>query len=108
MGSFTIFALTRLHQPVDGGPWTQKFQDIFDGANMTLQDNANIVYVLGHQGPHPEAYHATVLERLTSALEPYEKGTAKYESVLRDELGRLGREIQTPGTILNKLVTGQK
>jgi RHS repeat-associated protein len=44
-----------------GGPWTPRFQELFDKAGMSLQDKANIAIVLGHYGPHPGAYHQEVL-----------------------------------------------
>ena len=36
-----------------GGPWTPKFQRIFDRAGMSLNDPANKVNIKGHQGPTP-------------------------------------------------------
>ena len=87
-----------------GGPWTPKFQRIFDRAGMSLNDPANKVHVKGHQGPHPQTYHERVYERLDEAT----KGCGSIQQcqkVLTAELHRLARQISTKGTLLNKLVT---
>ncbi|WP_235216623.1 AHH domain-containing protein [Archangium violaceum] len=36
---------------------------------MSLDDPANIVYLRDHKGPHPEAYHSEVFQRLNEAME---------------------------------------
>jgi hypothetical protein len=87
-----------------GGPWSPKFSDIFKRAGMSLEDAANKVAVPGHRGPHPEAYHKAVFERVTAATEGLE-GDA-YSAALKAELDALGAEAATPGTMLNKLLTG--
>jgi hypothetical protein len=50
------------------GPWSPKFQELFDKAGMSLNDPANIVRVKGHKGPHPVEYHQRILDRLTGAM----------------------------------------
>ena len=87
------------------GPWSPKFQRIFDKAGMSLDDLANIVPVKGHKGPHPKEYHRRVLRRLSDATEGC-RTMQQCREALTAELGRLGQEIATPGTTLNKLVTG--
>ncbi|CAG9241907.1 Filamentous hemagglutinin [Burkholderia diffusa] len=89
----------------NGGPWTPRFQQLFDGADMTLQDQANKVLVDGHVGPHPQEYHDTVFNRLTDAVFGLQPKTPEYANALRNELNAIGKEIQTPGTPLNKMVT---
>ncbi|WP_224363312.1 AHH domain-containing protein [Hyalangium versicolor] len=87
-----------------GGPWTPKFEEIFDRAGMSLNDPANKVRVRGHQGPHPQAYHEEVYERLdraTSMCRPLQQ----CQQLLTAELKRLASEISTQGSRLNKLVT---
>jgi hypothetical protein len=90
-----------------GGPWTPRFRALFAKAGMKLDDPANRMPLEGHYGPHPERYHQLVFERLRRA-------TAACRSVeaCREELGtalrRLSREIATPGTELNQLVTRAK
>jgi hypothetical protein len=88
----------------EGGPWSPRFQEIFDKAGMSLDDPANIVRVQGHKGPHPREYHAQVLRRLIAATRRCSTMQQCREAVTA-ELNRLGREIATPGTRLNKLVT---
>lgn len=88
-----------------GGPWTPRFQELFNGADMSLQDQANKVLVEGHVGPHSQEYHETVFNRLETAVSGLTENTPQYERALRDELGRISKEISTPGTQLNKLVT---
>jgi hypothetical protein len=89
----------------NAGPWSPQFQEIFDKAGMTLDDPANIVRVKGHKGPHPQEYHERILRRLSDATEEC-RTMQQCREALTAELGRLGREIATPGTALNKLVTG--
>lgn len=87
------------------GPWSPQFQKIFDKAGLSLDDPANIVHVKGHKGPHPLAYHQQIFRRLTDATEGC-RTMERCREALTAELGRLGQQIATPGTKLNKLVTG--
>ncbi|NTX37561.1 AHH domain-containing protein [Myxococcus sp. CA033] len=87
-----------------GGPWSPRFQRLFDRAGMSLDDSENIVRVRGHKGPHPEAYHRIVLRRLDAALVDC-RTMQQCREVLTVELRRLGQEVATPGSDLNKLVT---
>lgn len=52
-----------------GGPWTPRFEAIFEKDGMKLDDALNKIAVPGHKGPHPEAYHQAVFDRLSSATE---------------------------------------
>jgi hypothetical protein len=70
---------------------------------MTLEDAANKVEVPGHKGPHPEAYHQEVFDRLRDATKGL-SGDA-YSMAFRKELGTIRAEASTPGTTLNKLLT---
>jgi hypothetical protein len=88
----------------NGGPWTPRFQEIFDRAGMSLNDPANKVPVKVHKGPHPREYHQEVYERLRNATSNCRSIQLCRES-LTAELLRLARTISTPGTRLNKLVT---
>jgi len=89
-----------------GGPWTPRFEEIFKKAGMSLQDPENLVRVKAHQGPHPQAYHETVLEELRKATKGRTAGTPAFREALKSALASLAQEIQTPGTKLNGLVTG--
>lgn len=87
-----------------GGPWTPKFQKLFDQAGMSLNDPANRVRIPGHKGPHPQEYHQEVFDRLRDAL----KGCRTLEqsrAALTEALHRLAGELTREGTRLNKLVT---
>lgn len=87
-----------------GGPWTPKFQEVFERAGMSLDDAANKVRVKGHQGPHPEEYHRKVFGRLNNATLRCRSMQQCGESLVR-ELQKLAKEIATEGSELNKLVT---
>ena len=49
---------------VRGGPWSPRFAEVFERAGMTLKARENIVRLLGHSGPHSEAYHTYDFEDL--------------------------------------------
>jgi hypothetical protein len=89
-----------------GGTWSPRFRAIFARAGMTLDDPANKMPLPGHYGPHPERYHQLVYKELLD-------GTVNCRSVVecREGLTRalkaLAKEIATPRTELNQLVTRQ-
>jgi hypothetical protein len=89
---------------VSGGPWTPLFEDLFRRAGMSLDDPANIVYLIGHVGPHPEAYHQEVYTRLQTAL-----GRCRVHPECRaklvEGLDKIAADICKPGSTLNKLLT---
>jgi HNH/ENDO VII superfamily nuclease len=87
-----------------GGPWTPKFQKIFDRAGMSLNDPANRVRIKGHKGPHPEEYHREVFKRLNEAVEDCSSIKQCRESLTKALRG-IADEIATEGTKLNKLIT---
>ena len=87
-----------------GGPWSPKFQEIFDRAGMSLDDAANRVRVPGHKGPHPVEYHLEVFRRLQRATRRC-RSIQQCRDGLTAELKSLAMEISKPGTELNKLVT---
>jgi hypothetical protein len=70
---------------------------------MSMQDELNKVWVTGHQGPHPAAYHKQVFDRLDQATQ--DKSGDEYTQAFREELGRIKTDIATPGSRLNNLVT---
>jgi RHS repeat-associated protein len=86
-----------------GGPWSPRFKDMFERAGMSLDDGLNKIYISGHRGPHPEAYHEAVFERLTTATRGL-SGDA-YGRAFRSELEAIGKEAATPGSNLNRLLT---
>jgi hypothetical protein len=86
-----------------GGPWSPKLEKLFEKAGMTLEDAANKVRVPGHQGPHPEAYHREILDRLIQTTQG-KRGDA-YKDALPKELEAITGEARVPGTKLNRLLT---
>jgi hypothetical protein len=89
---------------VRGGPWTPRFERIFARAGMGLDDDANKVNLLGHFGPHPEAYHEEVFRRLEDAVR-FCRTQQQCRSRLLEELKRIADEVCTPGTRLHSLTT---
>jgi hypothetical protein len=87
------------------GPWSPRFQEIFDRAGMSLDDPANIVHVKAHKGPHPLAYHQRIFRRLDAATRTC-RTMEQCREALTVELNALAQDIAAPGTPLNKLVTG--
>ncbi|RKG67046.1 hypothetical protein D7W79_35805 [Corallococcus exercitus] len=87
------------------GPWSPRFQEIFDRAGMALDDPANIVRVKGHKGPHPLAYHQRIFRRLDAATRTC-RTMEQCREALTAELDKLAQEIAAPDTLLNRLVTG--
>jgi hypothetical protein len=87
-----------------GGPWTQRFKQLFAKAGMSMEDPANKVRVPGHKGPHPREYHEEIFDRLSSAIETC-RTTVQCRDALTRQLKSLAEEIQRDGSRLNKLVT---
>ncbi|HYO70251.1 MAG TPA: AHH domain-containing protein [Archangium sp.] len=88
----------------NGGPWTPRFETLFEKAGVSLDDPANIVYLRDHKGPHPEAYHREVFERLNDALRAC-RPLAECRTRLVRALDKLAGEVCTPDSALNKLAT---
>ncbi|WP_164019054.1 AHH domain-containing protein [Pyxidicoccus trucidator] len=87
-----------------GGPWTPRFKELFRKAGMTLDEVENIVPIQGHKGPHPEAYHGHIFDKLSGVVNAC-RGVAQCQLMLKAELRRLAKQIATPGTKLHQLVT---
>ena len=88
-----------------GGPWTPLFEDLFQRAGMDLDAPENLVYLQGHQGPHPAAYHEEVYRQLSTALDRC--GTlSQCRDKLKAALGKLAEEVCSSGSLLNRWATG--
>ena len=87
-----------------GGPWTPLFQRLFAKAGMSLNDPANLVYIAGHQGPHPEQYHEAVYDRLRIAVERC-RAMVDCRRAMVDALQRIARDVCTPGSRMHRLAT---
>ncbi|MBE4746771.1 hypothetical protein G4177_01110 [Corallococcus sp. ZKHCc1 1396] len=90
-----------------GGPWSPRFQKIFDKAGMSLDDPANKVRVPGHRGPHPQEYHEEVFERLTRATRNC-KSLENCRESLTNALRGLASKILDTKSGLNRMITGQE
>ncbi|MDY7232838.1 AHH domain-containing protein [Hyalangium rubrum] len=90
-----------------GGPWTPRFREIFDKAGMSMDDPVNKMPLPGHYGPHPERYHQIVLEELRGATLTC-RSIVECRRALTGALQKLAKQIATPGTELNQLVTQQQ
>ena len=84
-----------------GGPWTPRFKELFDKAGYDLDDSINKIALPRHTGPHPEAYHSEVLERLLSATEG--KSGIEYRTAFEREMGKLQKDVANLNHNLNKL-----
>ncbi|AKJ07744.1 HNH/ENDO VII superfamily nuclease [Archangium gephyra] len=87
-----------------GGPWTPRFELIFAKAGMSLEDDANKVYLLKHAGPHSEAYHTEVFTRLRDAVQTCSNKVA-CRIELTKELNKIADQVCTPGSRLHRLAT---
>ena len=86
--------------------WTPRLRKFFSRAGLNISTaDENLVYVVDHQGPHPEEYHQEVYRRLLNATKKFKPGTAAYKEALIKALRKLAKECQTRGTKLNKLIT---
>ena len=67
----------------------------------------NIIEVIGHQGPHPEQLHKLVFDRLTAETKGLIANTPEYKAAVTNTLNEIGKDAQTKGTLVNKLITKQ-
>ncbi|WP_407736415.1 AHH domain-containing protein [Hyalangium sp.] len=87
-----------------GGPWTPRFRRIFAKAGMSMEDPANKMPLPGHYGPHPERYHQIILDELADATATC-RSVVECQAKLKAALKELAKQIATPGTELDQLVT---
>lgn len=87
-----------------GGPWSPRFAALFKKAGLTLKDAINKVVVRGHFGPHPEAYHEAIYDRLYEAMRG--RSGEALVNAFKSEMQAIGKEATTIGSPLNKLLTG--
>jgi hypothetical protein len=88
---------------LEGGPWSPRFEKLFNRVGMTLRDVENRVRIPKHKGPHPEEYHREIFRRLSDAI--LDKTGDSARSAMKDELQRISAEAIKPGTKLNRLLT---
>ncbi|NLW27979.1 MAG: hypothetical protein GXY93_11355 [Hungateiclostridium saccincola] len=58
-----------MHQMSKKSGYTEAYNEIFERAGMSLQDDVNIVYLEKHKGAHTKVYKQYVLDYLTGATE---------------------------------------
>ncbi|MFY0580654.1 AHH domain-containing protein [Cystobacter fuscus] len=73
---------------------------------MSLDEPANIVHLVGHQGPHPEEYHQEIYSRLNDAVSTCQTRT-ECKCKLVEALDEIAGDSCKPGSRLNKLLTKQ-
>jgi hypothetical protein len=89
--------------------WSDRFRELFKKNGVgkfkngkwrkdVLNDPLNKVDVSGHKGPHPEAMHQEIFDRLSKASDI-------GADAFKNELKALGNEAQTVGSWLNKIIT---
>nr|WP_253899644.1 AHH domain-containing protein [Corallococcus carmarthensis] len=88
----------------NGGPWTPRYEEIFERAGMSLNDPENQFHVPSHQGPHPREYHVRVYNELNLATSNCTTIAQCRDSLTR-MLRSLAKELVQEGSLLNKLVT---
>jgi hypothetical protein len=86
-----------------GGPWTPRFEPLFERAGVSMNSLSNKTIVFGHRGPHPEGYHRAVYNSLVQATEGLDGD--QYRRAFLNQLHVLAVQIATPGTDLNRLAT---
>ncbi len=90
-----------------GGPWTPLFAKLFATADLDMDTPENLVYLSGHQGPHPEAYHKRVYTILQKAVQRC-KETAQCRNKLLEALREIASEVCTSGSRLHQLLTNSQ
>ena len=95
----------------DGTPWSPKFEQLFidagyPGSGAKQMDIAiNKVAVPGHKGPHPEAYHQIVYDRLLESVDGISPGIPEYRLAFDSALDAIKADILNPGSVLNRMIT---
>jgi len=87
-----------------GGPWTPLFERLFAKAGMSLETAENLVYLQAHKGPHPEAYHTEVYQRIEAEMSDCST-PVQCKNSLNRALKKLAGEVCTPGSGLHRLLT---
>ncbi|WNG56010.1 hypothetical protein F0U59_15515 [Archangium gephyra] len=86
-----------------GGPWTPRFEGLFEQVGMNLSDPANLIHIQGHAGPHSEEYHQEIFRRLRAILIEC-TSLDECRRAFTNELKKIADELCTPGTDLNKML----
>jgi filamentous hemagglutinin len=86
-----------------GKKWTNRFKPFFDNAGLDMDGADNKVYVPGHKGPHPDAYHQHVFDKLSEATDNIDpiKDKQKYQDAVKSALSNIATDAQSGGTNVN-------
>lgn len=85
--------------------YTPQFKELFENADMTLQDKLNVISIENHYGPHGPTYHKAILNRLTDAVKGLTAHTQAYKDALQNALRELRNDISRKGSTLNQMIT---
>ena len=77
----------------------RRLRALFKNAGMKLGDAANALPLLGHTGPHAQAYHDTVIRKLSAATAGLTG--AEYKAALQRALAALAKDIKEGLLLLN-------
>lgn len=88
-----------------GGPWTPRFQELFENAGLNINSEINKIAVPGHRGPHPAAYHQYMFRELSDATTGLTPNTPAYTNAVAGTLNRIKVEATTPGNQVNSWLT---
>ena len=72
--------------------YTEQYQKVFDQAGMSLQDDANIIYLEGHHGAHTKVYKEYVLNYITDAVG--DKTGEEAKQALTGALNRIAEQLR--------------
>ncbi|WP_197467405.1 AHH domain-containing protein, partial [Thalassospira xiamenensis] len=91
----------------DTPAWTPAFKEFFDNAGLNIDSEINKIAVPGHRGPHPQAYHQYVFSEISDSVDGIPANSSDYARALSSALARLKVEAVTPGSQVNRWLTGQ-
>jgi filamentous hemagglutinin len=80
-----------------------QFEELFNKAGYTLEDDINKILVEGHFGGHPDLYHDLILAALKDATAELE-GSA-YTAAFENAMSTLQSRVTDVNDILNALIT---
>ncbi len=71
-----------------------------------MKDVANKIPLPGHQGPHPQKYHAEIFRRLREVTNRCGTNTQQCRQAFLDELEKMKLELNDESSQLRKLLDG--
>jgi RHS repeat-associated protein len=83
------------------GNWGRLFQRLFEKGGMTLDDPANIIDLSPHHGPHSQAYHQRIWDRLYNRTKGL-TDPADIRDALQMELAAIAEELWADPGLISK------